>query len=200
MSWGDNVGEESRKTWHKKGYEYYRAGGSFFGTYMNGHGLDVGYRGYLKEVHPILPVATGVDLETPGYDGKILPFPDASQDYHYSSHVLEHVDDYVTFIREAHRVVRPGGHVIIVVPHQYLYEKKKEKPSRYNEDHKRFYTPSRLLQELEESLPPNSYRVRHLQDNDSGFDYSIPPEKHSSGCYEIEVVIQKMVAPDWEIK
>ena len=180
------VGEESSKTYQEK------HSNNFFNKYMGGCGLDVGYKGYLKDVVPILPGATGVDLDYPGYDGRTLPFINESQDYVYSSHVLEHVSDYVGFIRDLYRVVKFDGHLILTVPHKYLYEKKRQPPSRYNADHKRFYTPSSLLSEVEEALTPNSYRVEICRDVADGFDYSIPAEKHSGGCYEIELVLKKI--------
>lgn len=184
-NWSNNVGQESRKTWYKKYYS------GFWDKYCQGNGLDIGFAGYVPNVHPILPTAIGVDTNYPGYDGKILPFPDNSQDYVYSSHFLEHVDDYKTAIREQFRVVKPNGFIIIVVPSKLLYEKKDSLPSRWNADHKRMYQPSDLLREIEESLIPNSYRVRHLRENDENHDYNQSNEEHSKGEYEIEVVIQK---------
>jgi SAM-dependent methyltransferase len=193
-NYGNNVGEESRKTWEDKIRNY------FFLRYMSGTGLDIGGAGRANDgsignsagVHAILPTATIIDTDYPGYDGKILPFADNSQDYCYSSHCLEHISDYKTAIQEQFRVTKQGGHIIIVVPHKYLYERKETLPSRWNGDHKRFYTPASLLAEIEESLVPNTYRVRHMQDNDKGHTYGVPVEIHANGQYEIEVVIQKL--------
>lgn len=187
------VGGEARKA-HGK-----RLVTGFYKQYMSGRGLDIGFLGYLDGVVPILPDAIGVDLNYPGYDGKTLPFPDNSQDYVFSSHVLEHIPDYTWNLRDWYRVVKPGGHIVIVVPHQHLYEKKQDLPSNWNRDHKRFYTPGALLAEIEESLAPNTYRIMHLRDNDDGFLYNIPPERHSAGCYEIECVLRKIKEPDWHL-
>jgi SAM-dependent methyltransferase len=46
-----------------------------------------------------------------------LPFADASFDAVILSEVIEHVPDDVAALREAGRVVRPGGAVLITVPH-----------------------------------------------------------------------------------
>ena len=186
IEWGNNVGEESRKTWKQK------LENGFFDKYMSGNGLDIGGTGYLSNIHAILPTATIIDLGYPGYDGNTLPFSDCTQDYAYSSHCLEHIHNYKQAIREWHRVVKVGGHIIIAVPHQWLYEKKECLPSRYNEDHKRFYTAASFLREIEESLAPNTFRVKSLVENDSGYDYNQPDDQHSIGGYEIEVVLEKL--------
>ncbi len=172
----------------------------FFSTYMAGEvTIDVGYRGAFEDAVPILPHAIGVDLDYPEYDGKRLPFADESIDTVYSSHMLEHVTDFRATICDWHRVVRCGGFIVCVVPHQFLYEKRTSLPSSWNADHNRFYTPASLLREFEASLRPNTYRVRHLRDNDEGFTYDIGPEEHSGGGYEIELVVQKIAPPRWDL-
>lgn len=186
-SYGESVGAESRKTWHKKAHN------GFFDKYMYGdNGLDIGGTGYLENVNPILPSAKIVGLDYPGYDERTLPFKDNSQDYVYNSHVLEHISNYEEAIKEWFRVTKQHGCIIITVPHRDLYERKHSLPSIWNQDHKRFYTPGSLLQEIEYSLNPNSYRIRHLQDNDANHIYGVQTDIHASGEYEIEVVIQKL--------
>lgn len=183
-----------------KGYKE-RLESGFFARYMSGPTiLDIGFAGYGAEARPVFPHAIGIDKDYPGYDGITLPFADGSVDAVYSSHLLEHVTDYVSVIRDWHRVLKVGGHIVTIVPHQFLYEKKLALPSRYNGDHKRFYTPGSLMREFEEALEPNTYRLRHLRDNDMGHDYRIPPEKHSNWCYEIELVVQKIRTPDWRME
>jgi SAM-dependent methyltransferase len=172
----------------------------FFRRYLSGSAiLDIGYKGYVGNAAPIVAQAIGVDLDYPGYDGVVLPFDDESQDAVYSSHCLEHLDDPRIALREWHRVTKIGGFVVIAVPHQHLYEKKNALPSRWAEDHKHFYTPASLMAEVEATLAPNSYRVRHLGDNDFLHDYSLGPELHSNWCYEIELVLQRIALPDWTL-
>jgi SAM-dependent methyltransferase len=189
------VGTEARKTLGIK------LADGFIQRYVSGPNvLDIGYKGYISDAVPIVPQAIGIDFDYPGYDGRTLPFADASQDAVYSSHCLEHIADYRQAIGEWFRVLKPGGYLIIVVPHQFLYEKRSRLPSRWNEDHKRFYTPASLMTEIEQSLTPNTYRLRQLVDNDLGYDYAIGPGEHAGGCYEIELVIQKLVPPAWELE
>lgn len=180
------VGEESLKTYEQKIYN------GFFDQYMSGKGAEIGYAGYIPEVVPILENCDGYDLNTLGYDGKTIPKPDEYYSYLYASHVLEHIADYVQAIQEWHRVVKPNGYIIILVPHKDLYEKKERPPSQWNADHKRFYSTSKLISEIEESLNFDQYRIRYLRENDDKYDYTIPSNIHSEGGYEIEIVLEKL--------
>jgi SAM-dependent methyltransferase len=192
---GRRSGPEARKSLTAK------LQSGFIEAYLSGeHILDIGYRGYEGEALPIVPNAVGIDLDYPGYDGRTLPFPDGSQDAVYSSHCLEHIGHATQAIADWFRVVRYGGHLVIVVPHQFLYERRTGMPSRWSEEHRRFYTPASLLQQVERALQPNSYRIRRLIDHDAGFDYAIPPQRHPDGCYEIELVIEKIVPPRWQLE
>jgi SAM-dependent methyltransferase len=188
------VGHESRKTYSEK------IANGFFAKYLSGEAiLEIGYKGYVDGTVPIVPQAIGIDVDYPGYDGLRLPFPDESQDAVYSSHCFEHIQEYQATLREWYRVLKVGGYLIIVVPHQHLFERRRQLPSRGNIDHKRFYTPASLLREIEEVFPPNSYRIRHLMDNDKGFDYSVMPREPGVGCYEIELVLEKRKKPVWDL-
>ena len=66
-------------------------------------------------------LATGVDRETPGavrldLSRDRLPWPDASFDVVFSKSVIEHLDSGEHMLREAHRVLRPGGVALIMTP------------------------------------------------------------------------------------
>lgn len=189
------VGLESQKSYGPK------IDSGFFDRYLSGPAvLDIGFAGHGGDGQPIVPQAIGVDRDFPGYDGIRLPFPDESQDTVYSSHCYEHIADFASALRDWYRVLKVGGYIIIIVPHQHLFEKRTDLPSSWNRDHKRFYTPASLLHEIESALPPNSVRVRHLCDNDAGYDYTIPPPDPACGCYEIELVLQKIDRPDWDLE
>lgn len=193
--YGRPVGAEARKSFDQK------IESGFWSKFVRGPAvLDIGFKGYGDGVVlPILDGAIGVDIDYPGYDGRTLPFATNSQDAVYSSHCLEHIPDYLKAIQEWHRVTKVGGHIITVVPSAQLYERRRRPPSRHNDTHIRFYTPASLLAEFEAALAPNTYRVRHLVENDRGYNYSSDPEEHPSGCYEIELVIEKIEGPTWTL-
>ncbi len=188
------IGREASKSYAAKVYS------GFFQRYLSGnHVLDIGYRGGFGEAEPIVAHATGIDLGYPGYDGIHLPFADGSQDAVYSSHCLEHMTALPEVIREWFRVLKVGGYLVTTVPHQYLYERKRALPSKHP-NHLHFFSPATLLATFEAALPPNHYRVRHLLDNDLFYDYSLTPATHPVGCYEIELVLQKITPPAWELE
>jgi len=60
------------------------------------------------------------DLEDPHADVRMditqIQYPDATFDVIYCSHVLEHVSDDRAALRELHRVLKPGGWALIMVP------------------------------------------------------------------------------------
>jgi hypothetical protein len=93
-------------------------------------------------------------------------------------------------------VLKVGGYLVLTAPQRWLYERKPTPTSRFGgNEHLRFYTVGSLAAEIEAPLPAGIYRIRVLRDNDDGFNYSIPPDLHAEGCYEIELVLQKIAAP-----
>ena len=53
--------------------------------------------------------------------GELIPFPDETFDIVYSSNVLEHVRDPAKVLREAVRVLKPGGTLQIICPNYLSY-------------------------------------------------------------------------------
>lgn len=190
-----NVGAETAKSWRQK------LESGFWQKYLTGPAiLEIGYRGHTPGHLPLTDGAIGLDLDYPGYDGITLPFQAGTFDAVYTSHCLEHISAWNRVIPEYHRVLKTGGHLIIVVPHAFLYERTlRIPPSKWNGDHRRAYTPASLLTEIEHCLTPNSYRVRHCCDNDLDYDYTRTAFEHPHGCYELELVIEKIAPPPWSV-
>lgn len=106
--------------------------------YFVGLGLDVGAGtdGFSHYTY-LFPKCKGVrDWDLPDGDGQTLPglAPDTFGFVH-SSHSLEHMKDPEAALRRWLEVVKPGGHVIVMVPDEDLYEQGVF-PSSWNPDHK----------------------------------------------------------------
>ncbi len=156
--------------------------------------IDIGYKGY-EDSTPLFRDSVGLDTDTPGYDGRNMPFADGTVGTVHASHFLEHIADYGYFFRECLRALALDGTLIIFVPLMEAYERRKALPSHFNPDHKRFYTAGRLLFEIESTLPRSAYRVVHLRERIRTTDFFLPENQHAAGPYEIECVIEK-IRPD----
>ena len=102
----------------------------------NARVLDIGcgIGTYVKKLAEVSGDAYGVDIDPArvrqGEGGTLsvavserLPFSDASFDMVLLNEVIEHVKDDAETLREACRVLRPGGHVIIYAPNRlYPFE------------------------------------------------------------------------------
>jgi SAM-dependent methyltransferase len=56
-------------------------------------------------------------------------FADASEDFVIASHVLEHLADPIGFIAEIHRVLRPGGVTLVLLPDRHRTEDRFRRPT-----------------------------------------------------------------------
>lgn len=95
--------------------------------YLTGKLLDFGcgskpYKEFIS-VHEYI----GLDVEERGhphrygeadiyYDGKTVPFPDGHFDSIFSSEVFEHIFNLEEILTELHRVLKPGGHMLVTLP------------------------------------------------------------------------------------
>lgn len=58
----------------------------------------------------------GADANFVLADARFLRFRDASFSFSWSAGVLEHIDELSEFAREAHRTLRNGGNLLVIVP------------------------------------------------------------------------------------
>lgn len=95
--------------------------------FCKGNGIDIGSGG-----DPVVPEAIQIELPEEQFwhynsgkkiegaiyqrEGHLLPFKDETLDYVYSSHLLEDYSDWSPVLDEWVRVLKLGGHLIILVP------------------------------------------------------------------------------------
>ncbi|HZW39724.1 MAG TPA: methyltransferase domain-containing protein [Ignavibacteriaceae bacterium] len=163
----------------------------FYDKYVQGKGLDIGYGGdKLVDNEDIWDFEHG--------DAQFLNgVEDNKYDFVYSSHTLEHMVDAEEAIKNWFRVVKPGGYLLLYIPHRDLYEKKKTLPSRFNKDHKHFFLPYNDeapdtigIETLIKRVLKN-YEIIYIKECKEGFE-SVSPEKHGKGEFSIEAVIKKI--------
>lgn len=105
-------------------------GPQFLSAYLRGSILDIGSGADL-----VVPHAEPFDLEH-GDANDILRYrPAESYDCVHSSHCLEHMHNPEQALAGWWALVKPGGYLIVVVPHEDLYEQGFW-PSLFNPDHK----------------------------------------------------------------
>ena len=94
---------------------------------------------------------------------KGLPFDDNSQDYVVCSHVIEHISDTVSLLREISRVLRPGGLFLATMPSQSKIDVVPIDPT-----HVHGYTPeafSNLIESLE------IFEIQQCEDVSPGYNF-----------------------------
>ncbi|MBN9559699.1 MAG: hypothetical protein J0H14_03095 [Alphaproteobacteria bacterium] len=157
----------------------------------------VGPPGYRRELADLGVNAAVVECDAETRQVPSLGLPPGSQDAVFANDVLACIGDYRAAIAEWFGTLKVGGRLVIAVPHQFLFERKLFPPSRWETQHRRFYTTSLLLTEIEEALDPLSYRVRDLTEDDEDFDYSAPPDQSPTGSCDIIVVLERMARPPY---
>jgi len=94
------------------------------------------------------------------------------------------------------RVVKPGGYLIIYLPHRDLYEKKKYLPSRFNPTHTHFFLIDKddppdtlgMIPLIERTI--TNYEIIYIKECSEGHTI-LDPLIHSDGEYSIEIVVRK---------
>lgn len=91
-----------------------------------------------------------------------LPFPDSSFDAVVSFQVIEHIKDDRMFLKEIHRVLRPGGVALITTPNRPMSLSR-------NPWHVREYTPEELTGLASGIFP--SVEMKGISGNDKVMEY-----------------------------
>jgi len=125
----------------------------FVTRYFVGDGIDIGAGGdSLAQWHEQFPAMTSLK----SFDGEEKARPDIlgdaetmegiedeSYDFVHSAHCLEHMHNPATALGHWWRILKPGGHLIVIVPDEDMYEQGVW-PSTFNPDHKATFTTADL--------------------------------------------------------
>lgn len=149
-------------------------GPGFDERYLSGRVIDIGSGSDL-----VVPHAEPFDFAH-GDAAEILTHRDAgAYDAVHSSHCLEHMPDPAAALAQWWALLRPGGHLVVVVPHEDLYEQGSW-PSLFSSHHKATFrlggeeswSPvSRDLRRLVEALAGAEVVSAEVQD--AGYDHSL---------------------------
>jgi SAM-dependent methyltransferase len=181
----------------------------FAARYFVGRGIDIGAGNdpvsLYAEFFPGLRGCRGWDL--PDGDAQLLAgVEDNSLDFVHSSHCLEHMRDPYEAMHNWFRVLKPGGHLVCLVPDEDLYEQGVF-PSGFNADHKWTFTlwkgkswseKSISVLELVTCLGPACQPVK-LELLDASFRYGLPRFDQTItpiGECAIELVLRKRPEPE----
>lgn len=180
----------------------------FLQRYFVGEGIDIGggYDGLDNYVR-LFPRITKVrNWDLPDGDAQEMAgVPEAAFDFVHSSHCLEHMRDPIVAMANWWRILKPGGHLIVLVPDEDLYEQGVW-PSTFNTDHKRTFTiwkrqswspVSTNVTDLLEMLGDDA-KVLKLALLDTTFLYELPRCDQTAtplGECAIEFVVQKVPRP-----
>ncbi|MCF6807308.1 class I SAM-dependent methyltransferase [Thiotrichales bacterium 19S9-12] len=116
--------------------------GAFHQRYFVGDGIDIGGKpDPTSQYIGIFPLMRSVkiwDLED-GDAQYMKGVEDNTYDFLVSSHCLEHLHSPKEGLSNWIRIVKPGGHLIVTIPDEDLYELGNW-PSKFNSDHKVSFT------------------------------------------------------------
>ena len=164
----------------------------FFEKYFKGFGLDIGYGGI-----KVVKNCQGVDFEDTDVQ-YMEGFKDSYYDFVYSSHTLEHLNCVETAILNWKRLIKKGGYLILYIPDRDLYEKKIDLPSKWNNDHKHFFTMYVQNDKSISTIPIipfiskkfNDLELIYKKKCNEGWKET-PSNIHPVGEYSIELVYKK---------
>jgi len=146
----------------------------FYEKFLRGRVIDIGCGPDL-----IVPHAEPFDLEHGDAQQLASLRPIGEYDAVCSSHCLEHMRDVPAALAQWWALVRPGGHLVLVVPDEDLYEQGGW-PSLFNSDHKATFRMGKAetwspvsydIVELVRALPGS--QIVSCERHDHNYDYSL---------------------------
>jgi predicted SAM-dependent methyltransferase len=149
--------------------------GNFLSKYFVGNGIDIGCGndsvGQYHKAFPLMGDVKPWDIQDG--DAQFLEsIPDAHFNFVHASHCLEHMENPVVALTNWFRVLKPGGHLIITVPDEDMYEHGVW-PSQHNNEHKFSFTICK-----DTSLMPKSVNVIDI----------VKMFSHTAKCVKIDLL------------
>jgi SAM-dependent methyltransferase len=130
------MNESSKSIFHKLKDSRYAT------RYLIGHGVDIGAGADSLEIYseffPLMKSCRSWDIKD-GDAQDMATISDSYFDFVHSSHCLEHLRDPLTALNNWLRILKPGGHLVCLLPDEDLYEQGYF-PSIFNSDHKHTFT------------------------------------------------------------
>jgi SAM-dependent methyltransferase len=146
--------KETTKSIHRRLHDV-----RFANTYFRGSGIDIGSGqdslGKYVQQFPMISSLMSWDLEN-GDATTLTSLSDEIFDFVHSSHCLEHLTDPQLALQNWIRVCKPGGHILVTIPDEDLYEQGKY-PSIFTDAHITSWTISK-----NQSWSPVSWNVFDL--------------------------------------
>lgn len=177
--------------------------------YFVGAGVDIGGKpdplALYREFFPAVTALRTWDIEDG--DAEFMEgVADETFDFVFSSHCLEHLRDPRAGLSNWFRIVRPGGHLVVMAPEEDLYEQGVW-PSTHNRDHKHAFTMFKArswcsasinVLDLVRELGP-AVDVRKLEVIDEAYRFDLPRFDQTltpvAEC-AIELVLRKRTAAE----
>jgi SAM-dependent methyltransferase len=170
--------------------------------YFVGHGIDIGSGpDPLTNQVPFWPAMQDCDeWDVEDGDAQLMGgVPDETYTFVYSSHCLEHVDDADVALANWWRILMPGGHLVLIVPDEDLYEQRVWPPT-FNTDHRRTFAVAKasswspVSRNIDEMLKALGGEIVKIERIEEGFNFAWPRiDQTSAGVAEscIECVVRK---------
>jgi len=181
----------------------------FATRWLVGEGIDIGAGndaiGMFAQMLPLMTSLRAWDL--PDGDAMLMEgVADESFDFVHSSHCLEHLQDPVVALGNWIRICKPGGHVVVMVPDEDLYEQGVF-PSTFNDDHKWTFTVCKASTWSPRSINLTALlshfadvvSVQKIEVLDAGYHFGAPRVDQTglvTGEAAIEFVLRKRTADE----
>ncbi len=113
------------------------------------------------------------------------PFEDNSQDFIFGHNVFEHLKDIVSVMNEVHRILKPGGRVLITVPYFRSVD------AFSDLTHKQFFTSQSMEHFIESGSTASNYQYTKNKFKKIGFWYGWPQPSSNPAVQMFKTFIHK---------